>query len=86
MRTRAAIARHPDWREALADLIGQIPLPSGEHEVHLALLFASTEYRPEHRPGDPRGGRIGPSTIGLRTRDSDIVPQPETRIHRRIPS
>ena len=47
MRTGAAIARHPDWREALADLIGQIPLLSGEHEVHLALLFASAEYRPE---------------------------------------
>ena len=47
MRTGAAIARHPDWRDALADLIGQIPLLSGEHEVHLALLFASAEYREE---------------------------------------
>lgn len=47
MRTGAAIARHPDWREALAELTGQIPLLSGEDEVHLALLFASWEYRPE---------------------------------------
>src|SRR2546428_3093976 len=28
----------------------------------------------EHRPGDPPGGQIGPSTIDLRTRDSDTVP------------
>ncbi len=47
MRTGAAIARHPDWREALAELTRQIPLLSGEHEVHLALLFASAEYRLE---------------------------------------
>ncbi|MDP2674325.1 MAG: FIST N-terminal domain-containing protein [Dehalococcoidia bacterium] len=47
MRTGAAIARHPDWREALAELTGQIPLLSGEDEVHLALLFASSEYRLE---------------------------------------
>jgi len=47
MRTGAAIARHPDWREALAELTVQIPLLSGEDEVHLALLFASSEYRPE---------------------------------------
>ncbi len=47
MRTGAAIARHPDWREALAELTGQIPLLSGEDEVQLALLFASSEYRPE---------------------------------------
>src|SRR5439155_23864141 len=47
MRTGAAIARHPDWRDALADLIGQIPLLFGEHEVHLTLLFASAEYRLE---------------------------------------
>jgi len=33
MRTGAAIARHPDWREALAELTGQIPLLSGEHDV-----------------------------------------------------
>jgi len=45
MRTSAALAQHPDWREALADLIGQIPFRSGEDEVHLALLFASSEYR-----------------------------------------
>jgi len=47
MTTGAAVARHPDWREALADLIGQIPLLAGEDEVHLALLFASAEYREE---------------------------------------
>jgi small ligand-binding sensory domain FIST len=47
MRTGAAAARHPDWREALAELTRQIPLPSGEGDVHLALLFASAEYRPE---------------------------------------
>jgi small ligand-binding sensory domain FIST len=47
MRTGAAAARHPDWREALAELTRQIPLPSGEEDVHLALLFASAEYRPE---------------------------------------
>ncbi|HJX60980.1 MAG TPA: FIST N-terminal domain-containing protein [Dehalococcoidia bacterium] len=47
MRTGAAAARHPDWREALAELTRQIPLLSGTHEVHLALLFASAEYRPE---------------------------------------
>ncbi|MFB3052922.1 MAG: FIST N-terminal domain-containing protein, partial [Dehalococcoidia bacterium] len=47
MRTGAAVAQHPDWREALADLIGQIPLLAGEDEVHLALLFASAEYREE---------------------------------------
>ncbi len=47
MTTGAAVARHPDWREALADLIGQIPLLSGGDEVHLALLFASAEYREE---------------------------------------
>ena len=47
MRTGAAIARHPDWREALTELTGQIPLLSGEDEVQLALLFASSEYRPE---------------------------------------
>ena len=47
MTTGAAVARHPDWREALADLIGQIPLLAGEDEVHLALLFASSEYREE---------------------------------------
>src|SRR3989304_2539217 len=35
MRTGAAIARHPDWRGAPADLTGQIPLLSGEDEVHL---------------------------------------------------
>ena len=47
MRTGAAVAQHPDWRDALTDLIGQIPLLSGEHEVNLALLFASSEYREE---------------------------------------
>src|SRR3989442_3952511 len=47
MRTGAAIARHPDWRDALADLIGQIPLLSGEHEVHLAPLFGGAESRLE---------------------------------------
>ncbi|MCH7998579.1 MAG: FIST C-terminal domain-containing protein [Chloroflexi bacterium] len=47
MRTGAAVAKHPDWRDALTDLIGQIPLLSGEHEVDLALLFASSEYREE---------------------------------------
>ena len=47
MRTGAAVAKHADWRDALADLIGQIPLLSGEHEVNLALLFASSEYREE---------------------------------------
>ena len=47
MTTGAAVARHPDWRDALADLIGQIPLLAGEDEVHLALLFASSEYREE---------------------------------------
>jgi small ligand-binding sensory domain FIST len=47
MRTGAALARHPDWREALAALTPQLPLLSGEDEVHLALLFASSEYRPE---------------------------------------
>ena len=47
MRTGAAIARHPDWREALTDLTGQIPLLSREDEVQLALIFASSEYRPE---------------------------------------
>jgi small ligand-binding sensory domain FIST len=45
MRTGAALAQRPDWREALTDLIGQIPFRSGEDEVHLALLFASSEYR-----------------------------------------
>ena len=47
MTTGAAVARHPDWRDALADLLGQIPLLAGEDEVHLALLFASSEYREE---------------------------------------
>ena len=47
MRTGAALAQRPDWREALNDLIGQIPFRSGEDEVHLALLFASSEYRDE---------------------------------------
>ncbi len=47
MTTGAAVARHPDWRDALVDLIGQIPLLAGEDEVHLALLFASSEYREE---------------------------------------
>ncbi|KKL82782.1 hypothetical protein LCGC14_1981320 [marine sediment metagenome] len=47
MTTGAAVARHPDWRDALADLIGQIPLLAGEDDVHLALLFASSEYREE---------------------------------------
>ena len=47
MRTGAAVAQHPDWRDALTDLVGQIPLLAGEDEVHLALLFASSEYREE---------------------------------------
>ena len=47
MRTGAGLAQRPDWREALNDLIGQIPFRSGEDEVHLALLFASSEYRDE---------------------------------------
>ena len=47
MTAGAAVARHPDWREALADLIAQIPLLTGGDDVHLALLFASSAYREE---------------------------------------
>src|SRR5438309_11748029 len=47
MRICAARAQHTEWWDALADVIGEIPLLFGEHEVHLALLFASAEYRPE---------------------------------------
>ena len=48
MKAGAAIARHPDLREALAELADRIPpLSGGEDEVHLALLFASSEYRAE---------------------------------------
>jgi len=83
MRTGAAIARHPDWREALAELTGQIPLLSGEDEVHLALLFASSEYRPEFpdlvaRAADLTGAHIlvGCSSQGIIGAGREIEGEP----------
>ncbi len=68
MRTGAAVARHPDWRDALTDLIGQIPRLSGEPVVNRALLFATTEYREDFPDLVARMRGVG--TI-LRDRPSD---------------
>jgi hypothetical protein len=65
MRTGAAAARHPDWREALAELTRQIPLLAAEDQVHLALLFASAEYRPEFGAGGRAAGSPAPACPGL---------------------
>lgn len=45
MRAAAGISQHPDWREALAEVESQMPVLSDRgSEVHLALLFASSQY------------------------------------------
>jgi small ligand-binding sensory domain FIST len=48
MRADAVMARHPNWREALADAVRQMPvLASREDEVHLVMLFASAAFTSE---------------------------------------
>lgn len=48
MRADAATARHPNWREALADAVRQMPvLARPGNEVHLALLFANAAFAAE---------------------------------------
>lgn len=48
MRAAAVTARHPNWRDALADVVRQLP-PSlrGPGNSDLALLFASSDYADE---------------------------------------
>jgi small ligand-binding sensory domain FIST len=47
MKAEAAIATGPDWRDALAQAAGQLPMLAGADPVDLTLLFASDAYAPE---------------------------------------
>ncbi len=48
MKAAAAIGHHPDWRQALAEAVGQMPELAGGEAADVAFLFASSEFAEDY--------------------------------------